>query len=308
MIHYTPAEFSEDVRVLCHKLSAYRALNGGSYDSPFTKVYGVPRGGLPVAVAVGERIGLELTDNPDQERVLVVDDLVDSGRTMKRFPNKPFACLHVKPHSPQPDFFAREIPNDWISYFWEAEEPPIQDHIIRCLQYIGEDPTREGLVETPDRVVRAWDEWFAGYKQDPADVFKQFDGDGIGGLIYLKDVEFYSTCEHHMAPFWGKAMIAYIPNGKVIGVSKLARLLDIFSRRLQIQERIGEQVTDALMQYLNPIGAACLIEAKHLCISSRGVRKQQSSMGYSSLKGVFLEDSERGVASRAELMTLWGRS
>lgn len=307
MIHYTPAEFNDDIQILAAILMKHMAQKDRVFNPVFDKIYGVPRGGLPVAIAIGERLGLELTDNPDQEKVLVVDDLVDSGITMKRFPNNRFACLHVKPHSPRPNFFAREIPNEWIKYFWEAEEPPIQDHIVRCLQYIGEDPTREGLVETPDRVVRAWGEWFAGYKQDPADIFKQFDGDGIGGLVYLKDVEFYSTCEHHMAPFWGKAMIAYIPNGKVIGVSKLARLLDIFSRRLQIQERIGEQVTDALMQYLTPIGAACLIEAKHLCISSRGVRKQQSSMGYSSLKGVFLEDSERGVASRAELMTLWGR-
>jgi len=184
----------------------------------------------------------------------------------------------------------------------------IEEHIVSLLRYIGEDPTREGLLETPSRVVRSWDEMFAGYKQKPEDVFKDFDGDGAKGLIYLKGVEFYSTCEHHMLPFWGTAMIAYIPNGRVIGVSKLARLLDIYTRRLQIQERIGEQVTEALMQYLNPVGAACLIEAKHLCIACRGVKKQGSMMGYSSLKGVFLEHSNAGVAVRNELMTLWARA
>jgi GTP cyclohydrolase I len=183
----------------------------------------------------------------------------------------------------------------------------MKDCIIRCLEYIGEDPTREGLIETPSRVIRSWEELFSGYKQNPDDVFKKFDGDGVGGLVYLKDIEFYSTCEHHMLPFWGTAMIAYIPNGKVIGVSKLARLLDIFARRLQIQERIGEQVTDALMRHLNPIGAACLLEAKHFCISSRGVRKQHSVMGYSSMKGVFLEKTDAGIAARAELMSLWGK-
>lgn len=183
-----------------------------------------------------------------------------------------------------------------------------EDLVREMLVQIGEDPTRKGLLETPDRVVRSWDELYAGYKQDPSDVFKHFDGNGIGGLVYLKDIEFYSTCEHHLQPFWGKAMIAYIPDGKVIGVSKLARLLDIFSRRLQIQERIGEQITEALMSHLQPAGAACLIEAKHLCIASRGVRKQQSSMGYSSLKGVFLEHTNAGIAARAELMSLWGKS
>lgn len=166
---------------------------------------------------------------------------------------------------------------------------------------------RDGLKETPTRVAKAWKEILAGYDQDPEDVFKEFDGEGIGGLIYLKDIEFYSTCEHHLLPFWGTAMIAYIPNGKVIGVSKLARLLDIFARRLQIQERIGEQVTTALMNHLHPIGAACLLEAKHFCISSRGVRKQHSVMGYSSMKGVFLEHSNAGVAARAELMSIWNR-
>lgn len=178
-----------------------------------------------------------------------------------------------------------------------------KDIVKRMLTAIGEDPTREGLLETPERVVASWIELFAGYKQDPESVFKTFDGHQIGGLIYLKDIEFYSNCEHHIQPFYGTALIAYIPKGRVIGVSKLARLLDIYSRRLQIQERIGEQVTEALMKYLQPFGAACLLEAKHLCISCRGVKKQHSVMGYNSLKGAFLHES----AARAELMTLWSR-
>lgn len=179
-----------------------------------------------------------------------------------------------------------------------------EELIKEILIEIGDDPTRGGLIETPSRVIKSWSEIFAGYKQDPESVFKSFDEDQIGGMIYLRDIEFYSTCEHHMQPFYGTALIAYIPNGPVIGVSKLARLLDIFSRRLQIQERIGEQVTNALMKYLNPLGAACLLEAKHLCISCRGVKKQHSIMGYNSLKGIFLTES----AARAELMALWTRN
>lgn len=311
MINYGPTDFEADLDILAQKLTTCQGLAGiGNW--PFNKIYGIPRGGLPVAIALSNRMGLPLTDNPNQERVLIVDDLVDSGATMEKYRGdrgQCFACLHVKPHSPRPEFFSREIPNEWIQYFWEKDaSDTVEENIVRCLQFIGEDPTREGLIETPARIIRAWKEIFAGYAQNPEEVFTCFEEPKVGGLVYLKDIEFYSTCEHHMLPFWGTAMIAYIPNGKVIGVSKLARLLDIYARRMQVQERIGEQVTTALMEHLKPVGAACMIEAKHLCISSRGVRKQHSVMGYNSLKGVFLDHSQAGIAARAELMSLWNRS
>lgn len=174
-------------------------------------------------------------------------------------------------------------------------------HFIRQqLLYIGEDPDRDGLRETPARVVRALDEMLCGYQQDPASVFKTFEDNSCNELVMLKAVEFYSNCEHHMLPFFGKAHIGYIPNNRVIGISKLARLLDIFARRLQIQERIGRQVTDAIMEHLKPKGAACVIEAQHLCMRCRGVGKQNSIMVTSSLTGVFIESP----AARAEFMGL----
>jgi len=181
--------------------------------------------------------------------------------------------------------------------------------VTELLKLTGDDPSREGLIETPERVVESFKHLFSGYSESPEDVIKTFEDEEeqFGGLIYLKDIEFYSMCEHHILPFYGNAFIAYIPNGPVIGASKMARLLDIFSRRLQMQERIGEQVTEALMKYLKPLGAACLTEAKHLCIACRGVEKQNSIMGYSSLKGIFLEDSNKGFAARSELMSLWTR-
>ena len=183
-----------------------------------------------------------------------------------------------------------------------TEMAEIIRHMIRT---IGDDPERPGLLETPTRVINSWKELFAGYSQRVEDVITLFEEEHqIGGMVYLKNIEFFSTCEHHLLPFYGVAHIAYIPDGPVIGVSKLARILDLFARRLQIQERIAEQVTDALMRYLQPKGAACIIEAKHLCIACRGVRKQHSMMGYSSVKGVFLEDSEQGVAARNELLQL----
>jgi len=177
------------------------------------------------------------------------------------------------------------------------------DHKKTCVRelliHIGEDPNRDGLIETPSRVVRSWDELFSGYNKNPADVFKTFDGEGHDEMVLLKNVELYSMCEHHMLPFVGKAHIAYIPvEGKIIGVSKLARLLEIFARRLQVQERLGNQVVDTLMQHLTPIAAACIIEAEHFCMRMRGVSKQHSIMVSNHLRGSFKTDP----AARAELM------
>lgn len=155
----------------------------------------------------------------------------------------------------------------WTSVVEQPQSADPHSAIVTLLRYIGEEDSREGLLDTPARVVRSYAELFAGYKQDPEDCFKTFESPGCNSMVLLQGVEFCSTCEHHMLPFVGSAHIAYIPDGKVIGISKLARLLDVFARRLQIQERIGEQVTDALMEHLQPKGAACVIEAKHYCLA-----------------------------------------
>ena len=176
----------------------------------------------------------------------------------------------------------------------------IRDSVKHQLMYIGEDPNREGLLKTPERVVRAWNELFSGYKQNPELLYTVFEADQYDQIVLLKDCEVFSTCEHHLLPFFGRAHIAYIPDGKVIGISKLARLLDVFARRLQLQERIGEQVTNSLMEHLKPKGAACILECSHLCMRMRGASKQHSTMVTSSIKGVFLTKSE----ARAELMNL----
>jgi len=177
-------------------------------------------------------------------------------------------------------------------------------NVRATISYLGDDPEREGLLETPERVLKSYDHLFSGYKLDPKEVFKVFDSEGYDELVLLKNCEFYSTCEHHLLPFFGRFHLAYIPNEKVIGVSKLARLFEIFSRRLQIQERIGKQAVNALMENLKCIGAACIIEAQHFCMTSRGVEKQGSIMTTSALTGVFKDDSQKGIAARAELMSL----
>ena len=267
------------------------------------KVYGVPKGGMIIAGFLKHE-NIEVTPFIEEAHV-ILDDLIDSGNTKKyyekMYPDKSFLALFDK----------KELQtNDWFVFPWEAEHPgkedSIQENIVRQLEYIGEDPNREGLIDTPNRIVKAWGEIFAGYKQNPKEILTTFDAGGYDQIILSKNIEIYSMCEHHMLPFFGKAHVAYIPNDRVIGISKLSRLVDIYARRLQIQERLGEQITSAIMTYLKPKAAACIIEAQHLCMMMRGISKQNSVMVTSSLKGVFLDDSEQGRASRNELMRLIG--
>lgn len=172
-------------------------------------------------------------------------------------------------------------------------ETKVLDALDTILTAIGEDAKREGLVETPSRVIRSWSEIYAGYHQNVEDCFKTFEDGACDEMVLLRNIEFFSTCEHHMQPFFGRAHVAYVPKGKVIGISKLARVLDVYARRLQIQERLCQQVTAALDKYLEPKGSACVIEAKHLCMACRGVQKQHSDMVTSSLSGVFREGAVR---------------
>jgi len=176
----------------------------------------------------------------------------------------------------------------------------ILNMVKSIIKYIGEDPDREGLLDTPGRVIKSWSELYCGYSKNVEDVFKTFDADGYDSIVILKDIEFYSTCEHHMLPFFGKAHIAYIPTARVVGISKLARLLEIYSRRLQIQERIGKQITATLDKYLNPKGSACILEAQHFCMTARGINKQNSVMVTSSLTGSF----KNNMDTKLELMRL----
>lgn len=260
-------------------------------DLPQNIVYGVPKGGM---IAAGFLVRASNTHNPSQANI-ILDDITDSGRTKQHY-------ITLYPHAGFVSLF--EQSSEWLTFPWEADHPGgednIQQNITRILQYIGEDPSREGLKDSPSRIVRSWTELFMGYEKNPKDVLTVFEPGGYDQIVLLKDIELFSTCEHHMLPFFGKAHVAYIPDKRVIGISKLARLIDIYARRLQIQERIGEQVTTALMEHLYPKGAACIIEAVHLCMRMRGCSKQHSIMVTSSVKGAFLDKSD----ARAELMEL----
>ena len=158
------------------------------------------------------------------------------------------------------------------------------------LELLGEDPSREGLINTPKRVAKAWDFLTKGYNENLDDLINNaiFEGESKD-MVIVKNIEFYSLCEHHMIPFYGKAHIGYIPDGKIIGLSKLARITDLFSQRLQVQERLTNQIAQCLQEVLNPRGVAVVLEGKHFCMLSRGVQKQNSIATSSSMLGIFRE-------------------
>lgn len=170
----------------------------------------------------------------------------------------------------------------------------LSDSIEDILSGIGEDPRREGLKETPARVMRSWAELYRGYSMDPEKVLStQFKAETrSSGMVACIDIEFYSTCEHHMLPFFGTASVAYLPSKKIVGLSKLARIVECFSRRLQNQERLTDQIADSLMKHLSPLGAGVRLQGKHFCMMARGVSKQNSSMVTQSFRGSFKTDPE----------------
>jgi GTP cyclohydrolase IA len=185
----------------------------------------------------------------------------------------------------------------------EQKEQAVERHARAILEYIGENPKREGLVETPKRMRRAWEEIMAGYKTDPKSLVKTFTQGTCREMVILKNAEFYSTCEHHFFPFFGHCSIGYVPRDKVIGVSKLARLLDCYSRRMQIQERMTSQIADFLEKELGALGVYVVCEGVHFCMTSRGVRKQDASMVTSAIRGEF----KQNAAMRAEFLSLIGK-
>jgi len=176
----------------------------------------------------------------------------------------------------------------------------VEDSLVLLLKYIGEDPTRSGLLDTPKRMLRSFDEIFSGYRTEISSIFTTFDlPSNEVGMIVLRDCEFFSTCEHHFLPFHGKCHIGYIPGNRLLGLSKLARIVEVYSRRLQIQERLTKQIVDCLEEHIKPKGVICVMEAVHLCMRSRGVRIQGSSVTTAEVTGVFADAS---ASAKSEFM------
>ena len=180
------------------------------------------------------------------------------------------------------------------------DQPRIERAVREILAAIGEDPDREGLRDTPGRVARMYAEMFSGLHEDPREVLQKFFTEKYDEVVLVKDISFHSMCEHHMLPFMGKAHIGYAPHGKVIGLSKLARVVEVVARRPQVQERMTEQIADLLMDELGAKGVAVVIEATHTCMTIRGVRKPGSLCVTSAMKGLFRSN----LSSREEIMTL----
>ena len=178
-------------------------------------------------------------------------------------------------------------------------EAAAEEAVASILRFIGEDPNREGLADTPARVVRAWREMTGGYREDPAEILSRTFDETSDELILLRGISFYSTCEHHLLPFYGEACVGYLP-GKVVGISKLARLVNCFAHRLQVQERMTRQIADAIQEHLEARGVGVVIRAHHLCMGCRGVRQQDTDMVTSSMLGTLRSDA----TSRSEFLRL----
>lgn len=268
--------------------------------SPCFRIYGVPRGGIPVAYLVQRFHPGCIVVGDVSAAELIVDDIVDSGATMQRY-----AGLRAVPFLALTDYLEpSHKKGQWVVFPWEQgdRDASADDFVIRLLQYVGEDPDREGLKETPARVLKAWKEWTAGYGVDPASVMKVFEdgSENYDEMVVVKDLPFYSHCEHHLAPFFGTATVAYVPSRKILGLSKLGRVLEVFARRLQVQERLTSQVADALQQSLDPKGVAVMVKARHLCMESRGYSRQGHVTITSALRGVFLKEDK----ARAEFLSI----
>ncbi len=270
------------------------------------KAYAIPRGGIPAAYAVQSaasslgKADVQLVLDP-LEADFFIDDIIDSGATMQKFcddyPGIPFFALIDKTDSECPWL------NSWVVFPWEGDSVgSFEDNIVRLLQFVGEDASREGLLETPKRVTKAWAHWCSGYGKDAASILKVFEdgAEGCDQMIVRKNIPIYSHCEHHLAPIIGKCAIAYIPNGRVLGLSKMDRLADMFARRLQVQERLTNQIADAMMEHLQPLGVGVWINARHLCVESRGVQHANSDTITSALRGCIKTEA----SARAEFLAL----
>jgi GTP cyclohydrolase I len=179
------------------------------------------------------------------------------------------------------------------------------DIVRRLLAYIGEDPDREGLLETPARFLKAWEEYTRGYRERPEDILKSFEdgAQSVDEMVIVRDIPVYSLCEHHLAPFFGKAYVGYVPDKRILGLSKISRLVEIFARRLQVQERLTNQIADALDTHLQPLGVAVVIECRHMCMESRGVRHTGTATVTSALRGSIKTNAD----TRREFLSLIGR-
>jgi GTP cyclohydrolase I len=183
----------------------------------------------------------------------------------------------------------------------DIKDAEFENAVKIMMRYVDENPEREGLLKTPQRVRKSFEFIYGGYKEDPQNILQQaLFTSSNDEMVLIKDIEFYSTCEHHLLPIIGRVHVAYIPDGKVVGLSKIPRVVDVFARRMQIQEQLTEQIADAIMQAIDPKGVAVVVQARHMCMEMRGVEKINSTTTSSALRGLFKKDEK----TRAEFFSL----
>lgn len=287
-----------DIATLSHSVREAITASG----MQFKKCFPIPRGGVSASYAIYDASCPFVIVNSPEEADFFIDDIIDSGETMRRYcddyPGKLFFALIDKLNG--------EYANEWIVFPWEVTnkgtDESATDIVTRLLQYVGEDPERGGLLDTPKRVLKAWKHFGSGYDVDVAKLLKVFEdgGEVYDEMVIVKDIPIYSKCEHHLESIFGTATIAYIPNGKIVGLSKLSRLADAFARRLQVQERLTAQIADALETYVKPKGVGVIIKARHMCMESRGICQQGHHTVTSALRGVIKSDQ----TARAEFLKL----
>lgn len=273
-------------------------------DSNFLNVFGVPRGGITPAAIIARILGVPLTSQPSPGRTLVIDDLVDKGTTLQKYFDEGFTtdALYYKSHSPQNLAPNGLLKDGWLVFPWEVgSEIGPESAVERLLQWIGEDPTREGLLDTPKRVTKALREMTEGYREDPKEILGVTFDVAFDQMVTLKDIPFVSLCEHHMLPFEGKASVAYIPNGRVVGLSKLARVVDTFAKRLQVQERLTQEIAQAITDHVGGLGVGVIVKSRHTCMCYRGIKKD-GVMVTSVTTGLMREDPR----ARMEFLALVG--
>lgn len=266
----------------------------------YKSIYAVPRGGVPIALMLSAKLGLPLVDELRKDS-LIVDDLIDSSKTLEQFSEQgnDIAVLYSKPHSPLKTDFPAKVLDGWIEFPYEDSSKDIEENFRRILEYLGEDPIREGLADTPKRYIKFMKQFLTPEEFD----FTTFKNEGIDEMIVQKDIPFFSLCEHHTVPFFGTATVAYIPGERIVGLSKLARTVRYYAGRFQNQERITQQVADRLEKELSPLGAAVTLRARHFCMEMRGAKVHDTHTITSKLTGAFKEKPE----TRAEYMALTER-
>ena len=252
------------------------------------RLYGVPSGGIPAVYLVQNALLFQnehtstIVDDP-KDCDAIIDDVIASGRTKDsfhdKFPEKPFYAL-----------FEKKPGDDWFVFPWDETSPLASawDIPTRLIEFVGEDITRAGLKDTPDRFLKAWLHWTSGYKQEKPEkiltVFQQ-EGEVYDEMVFQGSIPVWSMCEHHLSPFFGLAHIAYIPNEKIVGLSKIARLVEVFARRLQIQERLTSQIADCMYETLDPLGVGVVLQCRHSCMESRGIERMGTITTTSALRG-----------------------